>query len=188
MTCDGGGRGSVDQSRRGSPGVAFAELQHCSCPHDASLRVRALVRRYDTWNEIFVYADIITAASVGEASVMSNSADKGGRGENRADAGSGAGGGGGGGGGGKGGGGGGGDAAAPHKVSTHVFLGQLPTVEHMRELQYSHRVTCVVSCVEEFELKQYNLNFPAMGLAHCILPQVRSFVLWVAAVVVVAVC
>jgi len=60
------------------------------------------------------------------------------------------------------------------KSSSHVYLGQLPTVEHMQILKNELNVTCVVSCVEEFELKQYDLNFSAMGFEHCILPQVRS--------------
>ena len=55
--------------------------------------------------------------------------------------------------------------------STHVILGQLPTVDHMQTLRQQSNVGCVVSCVEEFELKKYDLDFKQLGFAHCVLPQ-----------------
>ena len=106
-------------------------------------------RRYATWNEIFLFDDIAVASAVGGGGCAAHSSLDGA----------------------------GGGVDTTGKTSTHAFLGQLPTVEHMHVLHHDLKVECVVSCVEEFELKKYDLNFGAMGFDHCILPQARACVL-----------
>lgn len=59
----------------------------------------------------------------------------------------------------------------PNNFTTGVILGQLPDEEILNQLIQKHGVTSVVSCVEQFELDKFNLNFAARHVAQLTLPQ-----------------
>lgn len=57
----------------------------------------------------------------------------------------------------------------PDGSSTGIILGQLPGPEHVQELVRKHNVQAVVSCVENFELQRFDINFRGVGLKHKVL-------------------
>lgn len=59
----------------------------------------------------------------------------------------------------------------PNNFTTGVILGQLPDEDMLNRLIQRHGVTSVVSCVEQFELDKFNLNFAALHVAQLTLPQ-----------------
>jgi len=59
----------------------------------------------------------------------------------------------------------------PNNLTTGVILGQLPDANILNRLIQKHGVTSVVSCVEQFELDKFNLNFTARHVAQLTLPQ-----------------
>ena len=54
---------------------------------------------------------------------------------------------------------------------TGLILGQLPDSKHIYELATKHNVRAVVSCVEHFELKKFNVNLQKYNIEQIVLPQ-----------------
>jgi len=54
-------------------------------------------------------------------------------------------------------------------TSTGIILGQLPDQDHLAALKKRHNVHAVVSCVENFELEKYGIDFRAAGFKHKVL-------------------